>query len=231
MLTVLLAALVLAGPAQATVTAPQLKQWVTSHINAELKQRGMVTTSRQQVTVSIAGVDSRLRLADCDSPVQIQTKSAKWVGRVNSKVSCEGAAPWSIYVPVQIRLLKQVVVANNPLPRGHVVTGQDLRLLQIDITDYPRGYFDEVSKVVGKELKRAVAMNNPIAPAHLRQALAIKRGDEVMIVASSGKVAIRSPGIAMSDGRVGQQIRVKNKSSKRVIKAQVMQKGLVKVLI
>ncbi len=225
------AALLPAAPAQATVTAPQIRQWVTSHINAELKERGIVTNARQQVSVRIAGVDSRLRLADCEIPVRIDTNSAKWVGRVNSKVTCEGAAPWSIYVPVQIRLMKEVVVANSRLPRGHVVNSQDLRLLQIDITDYPHGYFADVAPVVGKELKRAVAMNNPIAPAHLRQALAIKRGDEVMIVASSGKVAIRSAGIAMSDGRIGQQIRVKNSSSRRIIKARVMQRGLVKVLI
>jgi len=42
---------------------------------------------------------------------------------------------------------------------------------------------------------------------------------------------VRSAGIAISNGRVGQQIQVKNKASKRVITARVINGNLVEVVM
>ncbi|EGG98196.1 hypothetical protein imdm_386 [gamma proteobacterium IMCC2047] len=44
-------------------------------------------------------------------------------------------------------------------------------------------------------------------------------------------MSVKSPGIAINNGRVGQQIQVKNKSSKRVITARVVNSRLVEVVM
>ena len=217
--------------AAANTSIDELRLRVSEYVSQQLTTRGIVNNQSQTVSVKTMGIDPRLRLAKCDVPWTMNAKSERWVGRINTRIECRGSMPWSIYVPVQVRLTKDVVVANHSLMRGSLITAADVRTMSIDVTDFPRGYFTQVKPLIGKELRRSVATNNPISPAHVRDALAVKRGDEVTILASTSSLTIRSVGIALNDGRLGQQIRVKNSTSKRIIKAQVMRKGLVKVLI
>ena len=74
-------------------------------------------------------------------------------------------------------------------------------------------------------------MNGVITPRMIEEPKVVKKGDEVMIVATKGALSVRSSGVALSDGRVGQQISVKNSATKRIVKARVKRKGLVQVTI
>ena len=68
-----------------------------------------------------------------------------------------------------------------------------------------------------------------ITLVHLEQAEVISKGDQVVITARSGTLSVRMPGEALSNGRMAEQIRVKNLNSRRVIKAQVIAPGQVEV--
>ncbi|MCY1411705.1 flagella basal body P-ring formation protein FlgA [compost metagenome] len=57
----------------------------------------------------------------------------------------------------------------------------------------------------------------------------MRRGDAVMIRARSSRVNVVMPGEALADGVPGQQIRVRNLQSQRVVKARVVEPGTVEV--
>jgi flagella basal body P-ring formation protein FlgA len=61
-----------------------------------------------------------------------------------------------------------------------------------------------------------------------QQALVLK-GDQVVIIARSGTLAVRMPGEALAQGGLSEQIRVRNLNSKRVVKARVTGPGQVEV--
>ena len=67
------------------------------------------------------------------------------------------------------------------------------------------------------------------APLHLQQAEVVSKGDQVVISAASASINVRMPGEALANGAPGEQIRVRNLSSSRVIRARVKAPGQVQV--
>lgn len=213
-------------------TLPQhLKKAVQTKLTKELKAQNLVTNKRQRIAYEISRIDSRLRLANCNKPLQVNFQRKQLIGRVSAKVECLGRSPWTVHIPVDIKVFKKVVATQSPLPRNHMLSRTDLQLAEKDVTNLRNGYFISIAKLDGKQLKRSLPIHGVITPNMVVLPMAVKRGDEVMILAKKGMLTVRSPGIAMVDGRVGQQIRVRNTSSKRIVKAEIIKKGLVKILI
>lgn len=180
--------------------------------------------------VQVNRLDPRLRLPQCDEPLTASLESpAQPLGRVTVRVRCEGSAPWTVFVPAQVRLFRQVVVISRPLKRENVLTEQDLSLVERDVGLLNQGYLTDPGQAIGKKLTRPMLPDQILAPVHLQQAEVIRKGDQVVITARGAAVSVRMPGEALSDGAPGQQIRVRNQRSQRVIKARVVGPGQVEV--
>ncbi|WP_068760288.1 flagellar basal body P-ring formation chaperone FlgA, partial [Oleiphilus sp. HI0128] len=85
----------------------------------------------------------------------------------------------------------------------------------------------QLSDVEGMVARRSIRPGSTIQPGHLTPPKLVKRGDNVVIVASNSAISVRMNGTAMTDGALGQQIPVQNLQSKRVVKARVSEPGLV----
>jgi flagella basal body P-ring formation protein FlgA len=57
---------------------------------------------------------------------------------------------------------------------------------------------------------------------------AVKKGNQVVILAQIGTLQVRMNGKALSNGAVGERIKVENNSSNRRIEATVIASGVVK---
>jgi flagella basal body P-ring formation protein FlgA len=121
------------------------------------------------------------------------------------------------------------VAITRPLKRESVLSNEDITLLEKDVGYLTQGYLTSLDQALGKKLTRSVLSDQILLPSQLEQAEVIRKGDQVTINAKSGSVVVRMPGEALSDGAPGQQIRVKNLSSKRVIRARVIGAGIVEV--
>jgi len=213
-------------------TSPkQIKKLVERELVSQLDAQNIRQQRGQRVSYKISRVDPRLRLADCEVPVSVDLGTANLLGRVTAKVACKGASPWTIYVPLSVQVFKKVVTVRSPATTGKILKQSDLQLSEKEVSSLTQGYFSDFNQVANKLLKRSVTMNGVVTPNMIEEPKVIRKGDEVMIVAAKGTLSVSSPGIALSDGRVGQQISVKNSSSKRVVKAVVKQKGWVEVTI
>ncbi len=180
--------------------------------------------------VEVNRLDPRLRLALCDAPLTTSLESpAQPLGRVTVRVQCVGSSPWTIFVPGQVRLYRQVVVASRPLPRLVLISATDVMLAERDVGQLPQGYFTDLQRTLGHKLARPVTADQVLAPSFLQQAEAVRKGERVMISARAGSTVVRVSGEALSDGAEGQQIRVRNQTSGRVVKARVIGPGQVQV--
>lgn len=178
--------------------------------------------------IEIHQLDSRLRLPACDKTLSTTLESpAQPVGRVTVKVRCEGASPWSIFVPAQVHIYRTVLIVSRPLKRASVVGEADLTLAERDIGLLNQGYLTGLEQAVGKKLTRQLLTDQVLAPIHLQQADVIRKGDHVVITARSAGISVRMTGEALSDGALGKQIQVRNQGSGRSIKAQVTGPGQV----
>ncbi len=186
------------------------------------------TEGRYEIQVN--QLDSRLRMPMCDKELTASLESpAKPLGRVTVKVRCEGSSPWTVFVPAQVRLFRDVVTATRPLRRAGIVEPDDVTLRERDVSLIGQGYFTSVDQAIGQRLTRPMVTDQVITLVHLEQAEVIRKGDQVVITARSGTLSVRMPGEALSNGGMAEQIRVKNLNSRRVIKAQVTAPGQVEV--
>lgn len=183
---------------------------------------------RQQIKVS--RLDARLRLHQCSKPLQASLENTSVpVGRLTVRIRCEGDTPWSIFVPAHVSLHLDVVVARHPVKRNTLLQAGDLMLAERDIGNLGQGYFIEPDQVSGSQTTRALNAGQPVQPSQIRIPPMVRRGDQVVISARSGSISVRMPGEALSDGSLGQQIRVRNVRSQRVVHARVTAPGQVEV--
>jgi len=180
--------------------------------------------------IQINRLDPRLRLPLCELPLTTTLESpAEPIGRVTLRVRCEGNAPWTVFVPGQVRLFREVVIASRPLKRDNLVTEMDVALAERDVGLLNQGYLTDLQQATGKKLTRALLVDQVLTPVHVQQAEVIRKGDQVIISARSGGINVRMPGEALTDGALGKQISVRNQRSNRVVKARVVGPGQVEV--
>ncbi|WP_341303523.1 flagellar basal body P-ring formation chaperone FlgA [Pseudomonas sp. TMP25] len=180
--------------------------------------------------IQINRLDPRLRLAACAQALTTTLESpAEPIGRVTLRVRCDGAAPWTVFVPAQVRLYREVVIANRPMKRDSLVTEMDVVMAERDVGLLNQGYLTALRQALGKKLTRPLQPDHVIAPTHVQIAEAIRKGDQVVISARSGGMSVRMPGEALSDGIIGKQISVRNQRSNRVVRARVIGPGQVEV--
>jgi flagellar basal body P-ring formation protein FlgA len=180
--------------------------------------------------VSVGRLDSRLRLQACDQPLETYTPQGKNnMGNITVGVRCDGTSPWSLFVPVTVKVMTDVVVARKNLPRGSILGPDDLTMEKRDISRLHRGYMDETESAVGKELRQRMRRHEVLTPSQLETPVTIKRNNKVIIQASNKTVQIRMIGKALESGGIGQTIRVRNVNSNKEIDAKVIAPGIVEV--
>ena len=129
------------------------------------------TEGRYQIQVN--NLDPRLRLAHCDKELTATLESpAQPLGRVTVRVRCEGSAPWTIFVPAQVKLFRDVVTLTRPLKRGTLIGYDDVTLRERDISLINQGYLTATELAVGQKLLRPVVSDQVLTLTHLEQAAA-----------------------------------------------------------
>ncbi len=183
-----------------------------------------------KIELDVGRLDRRLRLAKCDKPLTAFSPPGKGSSRKWSVgIRCNGTEPWSIYVPVSIHIKKYILVAAREIPRGSIIDATDLMLAEHDVSRIHNGFFQQTERVIGKTAKRGLHPGDIITPGKLASTSTVKRGNQVTILAKIGQIKVRMTGKALSDGAIGERIRVQNKSSKRRIEAIVVAPGIVEV--
>ncbi|WLG49541.1 flagellar basal body P-ring formation chaperone FlgA [Pseudomonas sp. FP1742] len=214
-----------------TVTLPDMLIGVTQGF-LEFTVEDYLASSQTQgrYEIQVNQLDPRLRMPMCDKELTATLESpARPLGRVTVKVRCEGAAPWTVFVPAQVKLFRDIVTTTRPLKRTGIIEPQDVTLRERDVSLINQGFLTSVDQAIGQKLTRPMVADQIITLVHLEQAEVVRKGDQVVITARSGTLSVRMPGEALSNGGLSEQIRVKNLNSQRVIKAQVTAPGQVEV--
>ena len=171
--------------------------------------------------VSVTPLDKRLRLQHCEKGLEaFSNRDIATAGNVTVGVRCQEPVAWTVYIPLQIKVMRPMVVIARPVSANHVLTKQDLRIEQHDIGKLRQGYMANIAAVVGQQV---------IQKNHLRPLNIVKRGESIVLVASAGTMEVRMQGTAMSDASLGDRVRVKNLSSERVVEGVVDGPGVVRV--
>lgn len=221
----------------AFATASQASQWQEmSDIPAAAKQYLSQVLQdgfpHDQITVDVSSIDTRLRLKACDKPLTYDLHGRQLsASNVTLRVQCPGSSTWSFYLTAQVDRLRHILVATRNIGRGESLSEDDVSLELRSVSSLGNGTISDPARISGKVAKRPINLGDSIRTSSVTAPEVIQRGDTVNVTAVSGGIAVSTSGIAMNDGKVGQQIRVQNLKSERIIKARVTAKGQVQVIM
>jgi flagellar basal body P-ring formation protein FlgA len=184
----------------------------------------------EQIKVQIRPLDPRTQLSRCDTELTQAVVSQRPYGsNVSLKLQCKGSTPWAIYLTAKVDVLTKVAVPKRNLERGQILTGEDFEFTSMH--GAPLGYISDPQQIIGLELKRRLPLGSPIRRSHLKIAQAVSRGEKVTLEAGVTGVTVITHGRALGSGKIGQQIKVMNIGSNRIVDAEVVAPGRVRVFM
>lgn len=214
--------------AKAAISTDDLRQQVFQFIDKQLKN----DNSKHRIEIDVAQLDSRLKLSDCSEKLSFRLHGQNvQQGRILVKTSCHGDKPWSIFVASYVKRFIPVATNKHPLQRGQKINAADLVLQERDISKLRSNYYTNLAQLNGLIVRRSLPEQTALQSHQLEAANLIKRGDEVYIRASHGPISVQMPAVALSKGKMGEQIRVRNRSSNKIVRARVTGLGQVEVVM
>jgi|GEM_PF-1344678 len=176
--------------------------------------------------IEFSPLPAPLALKSCTKSLRASLEGRTPIGRLSVRVHCTEPA-WTLLLPARVSLWQRVLAARHPLKRGQKVNEADLTWVERDMGVLGHGGLTELSQVQNQQLTRSIGAGQVLLNSHLKAAQLIAVGEQVEILSQGAGIRVRMKGEALSSGSFGQQIRVRNLSSGRVLHAQVLAPGLV----
>lgn len=195
--------------------------------NAVVTELGQTETEFQMEPLQL---DKRLRLPECTRPLESFILSGqKGSGYFSVGIRCTGLKPWTLYHKVRVNVYQTIVILKNAIRQGTPIGTSDLVLEKRSLTSLKGGYFTEPDTVIGQVARRSLPGGLVLNPDYLVIPNPVQRGQQVTIRVETAGFEIAMPGLALSDGRLGQRIRVRNVQSGKIVEGVVTGSGVISV--
>ncbi|MCL9776531.1 MULTISPECIES: flagellar basal body P-ring formation chaperone FlgA [Vibrio] len=207
-----------------TMSADDIRQTVEQSVKSELN---LLAKQQKWGAFDIALVtfvpESVKHLPRCQQPLMINGRDNQSmpIGHLKRSVICQdGVNEWRINTTVRSTLTLPVVVAAKALSRDSEITLADIKLERRELTrDTP--FIATLERATGQQVNRRLRTGQMVNSRYVSAPPLVQKGNEVLIIASSGKFSAQTRGVAMETGGKGEQIDVQNSRSKKVIRAVV----------
>jgi flagellar basal body P-ring formation protein FlgA len=184
-----------------------------------------------RVQVHVGQLDPRLRLAPCSAVQPYLPSSTRLWGASRIGLRCtDAAARWNVFLPITVAVFGPALVANTPLPAGHVLSAADLRSAEVNLAATASAPLARHELAVGRTLARPLAAAAALQANDLRARHWFAAGDSVRLVAAGSGWRIHSEGQALVPGVEGQSVRVRTESG-RVVSGIAVAERLVEVAL
>lgn len=133
-----------------------------------------------------------------------------------------------VAVPCKVFVRRVVPVAAARLPRHRVLEEDDVRWKEMEFSAtgcWPEG----ASELTGRRLRRGIEPGAVVLTDLLESVPEVERGDAVDVIVRENGLEVRLEAVALEDGRAGEEIRLRNKDSRRVVRAVVTAPGCAEV--
>lgn len=199
----------------------QLVQDAETFITSQLQ-----ATSSNRLSIEAMPIDERITIPSCEQNIEYSVSpDALFQSNIAVKAQCP-ASNWYMYLMLRVTEIQPVVVVNNAISPGTLLTKDNLQVIDMDKKRLRNTTYADIESVLGARVKRRLVSGRPVEPDDL---CFVCKGDKVVISAESSFMQVKTNGVALEDGNVGDTIRVKNSRSNKNLLAQIMSTHEVKV--
>lgn len=151
-------------------------------------------------------------------------------GEMNFTLIPAGPGARAIRVRARVDVVGGHVRARRQILRGHIVTAEDVEMIDGPVTGVPVKRLPELSQIVGQHALRPVEAGQVVESSSVAVRHLVQAGDTVTVVAVQGAVRVTAQFVAADSGDPGDIVRVVNKDTHRSIRVRVVNKGIVEVI-
>jgi flagella basal body P-ring formation protein FlgA len=144
-------------------------------------------------------------------------------------IQVDGKVAKQLHGTATVAVAQEVVSLVRPVAQGEIITPDAVSRTQLQVTQPLRQVVTQPEDVIGKLARHSLAGNAPLSTQDVTAVTVVHRGDMVRIVVESPLLKVSAPGEALEAGKPGDTIRVKNTSSNREVRAQVIDKQTVRI--
>ena len=120
-------------------------------------------------------------------------------------------------------------IAGRYIKFGEVIQASDISSKKTRLDTVRKGYATEDAEVIGMQAKKYIAVDKMFKISDVSNPPVLRNNDPVNIIYSSGVIKLRTTGVSLGKGAVGDMIKVKNSSSGAVLLGQIINKNTVQI--
>jgi flagella basal body P-ring formation protein FlgA len=182
--------------------------------------------SNKTIDVEAMPIDKRVQIPICTATLIFSSSpEALSQSNVTVKAQCSDN-DWYMFMVVKATETQPVVVISSAVSPGTLLTTDNIHIVNMNKKRLRRSTFADIEDVVGARIKRRVSAGRPVNPNNL---CFVCKGDSVTISAGNPSMRVKTSGVALEDGRMGETIQVKNRRSNKKIHARVSSTGQVEI--
>ena len=223
--------LILFLPVQAAVASPDAASALQQSVRQWVAQQQALAVEQ----VTMAPLDPRLQVRSCStalmmdtpfsSPETVRVRCPQPAWQLFVRVSFAGARTPVAPPVVAVRPPEQrrVLLAAMPLQRGMALDESHVTVVEMEASRLPANALEQPSEVRNTEAVRDIRAGTPLKRFDIRPVIMVRKGQMVLIsIGSGGTYQVSARVEAMQDGRLGEQIRLRNPESGRMLSGVVL---------
>ena len=218
-----LTVLLIIAPGQTILAADSsaIRRSVDEFLRAQIK--GLPGTA----SYTIGNIDADRLAGVCEGfDVSMGNGARPW-GKTQVAVRCRGGT-WSLWVPVQIRVVAEYLVVAGPISAGQKLTDADVRGQLGELSDLPNGILMDREQAIGRAAIASLAAGRPLRADMLRQPTVVQQGQSVKVVGTGSGFQVTNEGRALTNAVVGQVLQVRLNSG-QILSGVVRADGSIEI--
>ncbi|MCX7194005.1 MAG: flagellar basal body P-ring formation chaperone FlgA [Proteobacteria bacterium] len=196
--------------------------------------RTAVATFVEQQTAGLPGkvafnvneIDKRIVLRACSKIEPFLPAGSQMIGNASIGVRCAEEKGWSIFIPVQIRITRDLLISARPLSHGQILHTEDLAIQTTETTQ--NAGLTDARQIIGKVLRYSVSAGYIMRADMLREPYSVKQGQSVRLSVQGGGFSLSSSGVALNNASEGETVQIRTLSG-RLVSGIAGEEGVVQI--
>ncbi len=205
------------------LTSKQLIVEAQAYVKSQLNPN-----NDKNLEITAMPIDQRIHIPQCPQKIEFSaTEESLRQANITVKAQCK-ANDWYMFMLVKATEIQAVVVLSSAVSPGTLLSEDNLEVVYMDKKRLRTSTFSDIKQVAGARIKRRISSGRPVEGKNLCY---VCKGDTVVISAAISGMQVKTSGIALEDGNMGETISVKNRRSNKKIFAKVASTGQVEIAI
>ncbi len=204
------------------VTQEEILEAVRNYVKQSGTDELIVKSIDLQNTYAVPVGATRFQIESLGKPA-----AGKLAVRVETLVDEQPSARF--LVTARVDYWQEVPVLARSLDRGMLISPEDLQVVRVNLNDYPDDIIRGNDNPVGYRAKTRLTAGEVIRKNSIDIPPVISKGKRVILIYKSGGVSASATAIATEDGFSSGRIMVQNDTSRKLVRASVVDQETVEV--